>query len=72
VVSGGTMDAEKISLEEAVFLYTKCKMDIAKKFRAGMNRQDFENFEKTLDYIDKSLEAEADRIAGTITDKSKG
>jgi hypothetical protein len=60
------MEGSRVSMEEAVFLYTKCKMDMAKKFRDGMTRQDFEKFEKTLDFIDKSLEAEAERVSGKI------
>ena len=50
------MEEGELSMEEAVFLYTQCKIDIVKKFRSGLSPNDLDIFDKTLRRVDESLE----------------
>ena len=63
------MEEGKLSMEEAVFLYTQCKIDIAKKFRSGLSQKDLDIFDKTLGWVDQSLEKEAERIQKELVTK---
>jgi hypothetical protein len=63
------MKEGELSMEEAVFLYTQCKIDIVKKFRSGLSPNDLDSFDQTLKRIDQSLEKQAERIQKKLTDE---
>jgi hypothetical protein len=63
------MEERELSMEEAVFLYTQCKIDIVKKFRSGLSPKDLDTFDKTLRRVDQSLEKEAERIQKELITK---
>lgn len=46
---------DEFSLREALLVYAQAKIKIAKKFRKGISREDFSDFEKELTRIDKIL-----------------
>lgn len=55
-VTGGIMDQkDELSLREALLVYTQTKLNIVNKFRKGISRDDFADFEKKLTKIDKIL-----------------
>ena len=63
------MKEGELSMEEAVFLYTQCKIDIVKKFRSGLSPKDLDIFDMTLRRVDQSLEKEAERIQKELITK---
>jgi hypothetical protein len=63
------MEEGELSMEEAVFLYTQCKIDIVKKFRSGLSPNDLDVFDRTLRRVDQSLEKEAERIQKELIEK---
>ncbi len=49
----------ELTLNEALLMYTEAKLEIAAKFREGISCNDFSEFEKKIDMIDKVLQREA-------------
>jgi len=58
--------AEETVMSEAVLMFTQCKLDMAQKFRDGINYGDIIEFEKKLEQIDRALACEEKKLKRSI------
>jgi hypothetical protein len=62
-------DTEEKILAEALFEFTECKLEIARKFRDGIGYGDILEFEKKLVQIDKALAKEEKKLKRSLIDE---
>lgn len=66
------MEKDVLSAKEAMLLFTEIKMEMAGKFRQGISYEDFVEFEKRLELIDRALLSESNKIKENLNARKVG